>query len=270
MAGFFHDPTAIKIANVLVYLLFLGSNIFAVIGPDSVYWGGKETYLTPARYVFTIWTVIHVLLFGTVIYQFFPQGQLVVVDTLGWSFAIIALVNTAFLHLWIERLDLFAFIAALVVSSLLTDIYYRIKQNHNPANVNDELWVHLPFSLWHGWSVFLIFLTGFQAFGVNAATHPPGILTKIFVFIALFLLESTSVAYAAYSVEGDLAASFAITWALFAIYSHQINYFIKYSALAFACLSLFSLVKALWGIYRTRQSLAGALHDEERRTLLPN
>jgi hypothetical protein len=40
---------------VIVYFLFLGSNIYTIAGPEGAYRSGKETYFTPAPYAFTIW-----------------------------------------------------------------------------------------------------------------------------------------------------------------------------------------------------------------------
>ena len=79
--------------------------------------------------------------------------------------------------------------------------------------------MHLPFSLYHGWTTVLIFLTAFEVFGVNALTHKTGVFMKLFVFLALLFLKATSAAYAFSSPEGDLAASIAIAWSLFAIFA---------------------------------------------------
>lgn len=64
-------------------------------------------------------------------------------------------------------------------------IYYVVKKSHSPANLADELFVHLPFSLYHGWTTILVVLTAFEAFGVDRLAHPPGVWTKVFVFLAL-------------------------------------------------------------------------------------
>lgn len=81
------------------------------------------------------------------------------------------------------------------------------------------VFIHLPFSLYHGWTTVLIVITGFEAFGVNSLTHRAGIATKVLVFLAFFFLESTSVAYAYSSPEGDLAGAIAISWSLWAIFA---------------------------------------------------
>jgi len=53
--------------------------------------------------------------------------------------------------------------------------------------MGDELFIHLPFSLYHGWTTVLVVITAFDAFGVNKVTHGAGIWTKVFVFLALYV-----------------------------------------------------------------------------------
>jgi hypothetical protein len=128
------------------------------------------------------------------------------------------------------------------------------------------LFIHLPFSLYHGWTTVLVILTAFEAFGVDAAIHHAGIWTKVFVFLALFFLEGTAATYSLSTPEGDLAGSIAIAWALWAIFAHQTsNALIHWSALAFAILAIVWVLKATWGLTK-RGSVA--LPDEERAPLL--
>jgi hypothetical protein len=88
---------------------------------------------------------------------------------------------------------------------------------HNP----NPVFVHLPFSLYHGWTTVLVVVTAFEAFGVNALEKPAGIATEVFAFLAFFFLESTSVAYAYSSPEGDIAGAIAISWSLWAIFARK-------------------------------------------------
>ena len=66
-------------------------------------------------------------------------------------------------------------------------IYYIVKKHHVAESWGDEIFIHLPFSLYHGWTTVLVILTAFEAFGVNAHTHPAGVWTKVFVFLALYV-----------------------------------------------------------------------------------
>ena len=177
----------LKIVNVVVYLLFLGSNIYTVASPQSVYWNIKQTYFTPASWAFFAWTLIHFLLLGTVIYQFTSaHAKAVVIDGISWRFPLLAVLNAVFITVWANHHYIAAFILSLLVSSTVTHIYYVVKKNHSPESAGDELFVHLPFSLWHGWATVIVLLSAFDAFGLDAAKHHhPGVWTKVFVFLAL-------------------------------------------------------------------------------------
>ena len=50
--------------------------------------------------LFSARTVIHILLLGTVIYQFFPQGKRVIVDGISWRFPLLGLLNAVYVNLW--------------------------------------------------------------------------------------------------------------------------------------------------------------------------
>jgi hypothetical protein len=79
------------------------------------------------------------------------------------------------------------------VSFAVTHIYYIVKKHHGAESLSDELFVHLPFSLYHGWTTVLVAITAFQAFGVNALDDAAGIWTKIFVFLALYVVPALTI-----------------------------------------------------------------------------
>jgi hypothetical protein len=271
MADTWTDGILLKIVNLVVYFFFLGSNIYTVAGPSSPYGSGRETYITPAPWAFAIWSLIHLLLLGTVIYQFTAGGKRVIVDGVGWRFPLLAALNSVYINTWASGNYIVAFIFALLVSSTVTHIYYIVKKHHEPSSAADELFVHLPFSLYHGWTTVLVILTGFEAFGTNRLAHPAGVWTKVFVFLALFFLEATAATYAFSSPEGDLPASVAIAWSLWAIYAHQTSSkFVHWSALVFAILALVWVLKAFFGTSRKLWGGRGTIMDEERAPLVGN
>jgi hypothetical protein len=107
------DGISLKIVNTIVYFAFLGSNIYTVTLPGS---SGKETYITPAPWAFLVWYVlpspvrstflpppprplIHTLLLGTVIYQFFPAGKKIIIDSISWSFPLLVFFNATYVGL---------------------------------------------------------------------------------------------------------------------------------------------------------------------------
>ncbi|THH29861.1 hypothetical protein EUX98_g4335 [Antrodiella citrinella] len=263
------DGLLLKIVNVIAYFLFLGSNIYTVAGPRDIYLSGKETYITPAPWAFLIWSLIHLLLLGTIIYQFFEGGKRVIVDGISWRLPLLAVLNAIYVNLWSSHYYIVAFVFSLFVSSLVSHIYYIVKKFHEPQDTADKLFVHIPFSLYHGWTTVLVVLTAFEAFGNNAYKEHAGIWTKVFVFLALFFLEATAAAYAFSSAEGDLPAGIAVAWSLWAIFAHQrSSSFVHWSALAFSILALVWVVKALVGYFNKVRRGDGISLDEERAPLI--
>jgi len=248
----------------------LGSNIYTVASPQAVYGNIKQTYFTPANWAFFAWSIIHLLLLGTVIYQFTSaHAKAVVIDGISWRFPLLAILNSVLVTVWANHHYVVAFILSLLVASSVSHIYYIVKKNHSPESTGDELFVHLPFSMWHGWATVLVVLTAFEAFGVDASKHHAGVWTKVFVFLALFFLEATSTAYALSCSEGDLPGAIVISWTLWAIFDHQrSSAFVHWSALAFSILSLVWVLKAAYGLYRKNTGSHIALSDEERGPLL--
>ncbi|KAF8070334.1 hypothetical protein FPV67DRAFT_1668199 [Lyophyllum atratum] len=269
MADSWTDGLLLKIVNVITYFLFLGSNLYTVASPAGIYFHGKETYLTPAPWAFLIWSLIHILLLGTIIYQFFPSGKRVIIDGISWRFPLLAVLNAIYVNLWASHHFILSFVLALFVCSTVTHIYYIAKKHHTPQNTADEIFVHLPFSLYHGWTTVLVVLSAFEAFGVNALTHRAGVWTKVFAFLALFFLEGTAATYAFSTPEGDLPASIAISWSLWAIFAHQTSSgFIHWTSLAFAILSVVWVIKGAYGLYVTSRGSRIVLSDEERAPLV--
>lgn len=263
----FTDGLLIKLANIAIFVVSLGSNVYSVAGPEDMYGSSKVTYITPSYYAFYVWSLVHLLLLGTMFYQFTERGKSIIIDSIGWRFAILGVFNAVYVYFWSRHWYILAFILSLLVSSAVSQIYYVVKKNHSSReSVGEELFVHLPFSLWHGWTIVLVVLSAFEAFGVNAHTHKAGVWTKIFVFLAFVFLETTAAAYAFASKEGDAAGAAAITWALFAIFIHQTSSkFIHWSALAFFILSLFAILKSL---YSTVRSGRNSIIDSEQAPLL--
>lgn len=92
-------------------------------------------------------------------------------------------------------------------------------------------------------------------------------LLSLLILGRSFFLEGTAATYAFSTPEGDLPASIAIAWSLWAIFVHQRHpAFIHWSALAFAILALVWVLKGVYGLYRGHGRIA--LSDEERAPLV--
>ena len=40
-----------QLANIVIFAVSLGSNVYSVAGPEDMYGSGKVTYITPSYYV---------------------------------------------------------------------------------------------------------------------------------------------------------------------------------------------------------------------------
>jgi hypothetical protein len=80
-------------------------------------------------------TLIHLLLLGTIVYQFTAVGKKVIVDGISWRFALLGVLNSIYVQLWASHHYVVAFIFALFVSSTVTVSFF--------------LFAYLPSSILH-------------------------------------------------------------------------------------------------------------------------
>jgi hypothetical protein len=121
--------------------------------------GGEEANLC----IVTPRTIIDILLLGYVLYQFVDSSH-DAVHGIGWSFALLGVLNAIFLHVWRAQHYIVSFIFALLVAAVVSGSYYRLAAHFPAKGLLDALFVHLPFSLWHAWSIVTVFISGFAAF----------------------------------------------------------------------------------------------------------
>ena len=48
-------------------------------------------------------SLIHLLLLGTIIYQFTPDGKKVIIDGISWRFPLLGLLNAIYVNLWASQ-----------------------------------------------------------------------------------------------------------------------------------------------------------------------
>ncbi|KAH7913768.1 hypothetical protein BJ138DRAFT_1145212 [Hygrophoropsis aurantiaca] len=264
------DRIVLKLANIVTLVLAAGSNIYTVVSPADIYYTGKETYFTPAPWVYVMWPLIHFLLLGTIIYQFTKPGKKVIIDRLGWHLPFLNILTTIYMYSWINSEYRYALVFMIFAGSTVTQVYGVIKQT-SLRNVSDEVFLHLPFSLYHGWTIVLIVVAAFEAFGVNALQQSAGGWTKAFVFLGFFFIECASMAYAYSAAEGDLPACVAISWSMWAIYAQQKpnhSEFVHWTAFAFAVVSLMWVMKSAAGLARKIWGRRGIWYGDEETTRL--
>jgi len=229
----------LKVVNVLVYLFFLSTTIYLTVGPepgDDVK-NSHLTYITPAAWISYVWTAVHVLLGGFVIYQWFEPASDLVVRGVGWHFVIPTLLNAVWFALWSKGHLFLAWIAILFTASSVSFVFYNLEKNHPAENIFDRLFIHAPFSLWHGWIVLLTVITTFATF-TGVQENGPNVFHIVLVELGLLFITSTAIGYTEYKhKKGDLAGAVVLALGLYAIFAFQTNPVIHWSALAFAIIT---------------------------------
>ncbi|GAA5837461.1 hypothetical protein JCM11251_002113 [Rhodosporidiobolus azoricus] len=251
-----NDHLLLKVVNILAFVFLFSSNTYGSFQPHHA---GRETYFTPASYVFY---TCDVLLLGYVIYQFVDSSH-DSIHGVGWRFPLVAVLNAIFVHVYVTGHYIVAFIFAILLASSVSTIYYSLSAHYRPRNLGDALFVHLPFSLWHAWSIVTVLISAFALFTHGHRHAHPSVISRILVIAAIVFLTLTSIGYAFRDRRGDVAGAAVLAFTLWGIFSNQHERFIHYSALAGAIISTAAVAKSLWFTFTARDG-AIALDDERR------
>lgn len=229
----------LKVANVIVYLWFLSATVYSVVGPNPSDEVSQEhlTYISPAYWVNYAWTAVHTLLGGFIIYQWFDSANEGTVHGVGWHFVISTVLNSIWFALWNNGYLILSFIAILFTASSVSFVFYNLERSHPAKNLWDRLFIHAPFSIWHGF-ITLITVENLFAIFTSLQEDGPDILHIILAEIALLFLTSTAIGYVEFKNKGDIVGSLVISYGLFAIFAEQQSTIIHWSALGFGILTV--------------------------------
>lgn len=229
----------LKVSNVIVYLWFLSATVYSTVGPnpDGDVIKSHLTYITPAHWINLAWTAVHFLLGGFVIYQWFEPAHDGTVHGVGWHFVISTLLNTLWFRLWNTGHLYLSFIAILFTASSVSFVFYNLEKHHPATNWFDRIFIHAPFSIWHGFVTVIATENLFSAF-TTVSKDGPDNLHIILAVIGILFLASTAIGYVEYKhKKGDVVGALVISFSLYAIYDQQTNDYIRYAALGFAILT---------------------------------
>lgn len=73
-------------------------------------------------------SLIHLLLLGTIIYQFFDGGKQVIVDGIGWRLPLLAVLNAIYVNLWASHYYIIGAFAIFIYDYLLNQWMYHVFQ----------------------------------------------------------------------------------------------------------------------------------------------
>lgn len=171
--------------------------------------------ITPAGYVFSIWSLIYVLLIGFIIYQAMPRTMhRESVQRISIWFLLTCLFNCTWIIVW--HYELLPVSVAVMLALLLSLIvlYRRIRTSSEAKTPGERLFVYLPFSIYLGWIsvativniTVLLYDAGWEGFGLGDTTW-----TVILIVIAVALAAIIGYTFT------DAAFMLVFVWALIGI-----------------------------------------------------
>ena len=212
-----------QITNVVAYGVTLVANGLAVALPLN----GNSTaelsdrfpvLVTPANYVFSIWTVIYILLGAFVVYQALPRMR---TDTdfraIGYLPVVAGALNTLWIVLW--HFEVFAATVPVMLALLGTLILIHVRLRSVRSDGGAKRWLlGLPFSVYLGWITVatianmsqMLYWAGFRG-GPLSEDAWAVIVLAIGVIIAAVMLVR----------EADWAYALVIVWAYVGIAAKQ-------------------------------------------------
>ena len=178
-----------------------------------------RTLVTPAGYVFSIWSVIYVLLFVFVAFQALSsQKDKPFQKQVGALFLLSCIFNIVWIFLWqYEYITLSVPVMFALLASLIA-IYLRLNIGKANVSLREKLAVQLPFSVYLGWITIAtiadvaaaLVSVRWDGFGISYETW--AILVIVVALIIALLVTFT---------RRDVAYDLVIIWALVGIAVNQ-------------------------------------------------
>jgi len=200
------------------------------------------TVITPAGYVFAIWSIIYTLLFIFAVFQAFPrQRGKPFLHEIGWLFVLSSILNISWLFLWhYDQITLSVLLMFALLASLIA-IYLRLKIGRAKVSFREKLAVHLPFSVYLGWiTVASIANVAVALTAINWDRLGPDEVTWGVLVIIIALIITLAVVVS----RRDVAYGLVLIWALVGIAVKQSDQSIILTAEVSAVVIAVALVSA--------------------------
>jgi benzodiazapine receptor len=203
--------------NVAAFALMVTMNGLAVSGRLN----GQDTasiarnfdvYFVPADYVFSIWSLIYLLLLLFAVYQALPsQRKNAFARRIGYLFALSCAANIAWIFLWHYLQFAWSVVAMVVLLGSLVLIYVRSAIGRSSPAAADRWLVQLPFSVYLGW-VTVAAIANVTA--VLDFWHWDGWGISPEMWTLIMLAVVVAIASAVASTRRDWAYLLVLVWAL--------------------------------------------------------
>jgi cell division protein FtsW (lipid II flippase) len=204
-----------QLANVIAYLVTVVINGAAVALPLNGLTTAEisdrfPVLVTPANYVFSIWSVIYLLLAVFVVWQALPRNRTnPALRSIGYLPAVAGILNALWVVLW--QYEIFELTVPVMLGLLVTliAIYVRLRPVRRRSGA-DRWLVALPFSVYLGWITVatianisqMLYRSGYRGDPLGEDLWTVIVLATGVVIAAVMLLR-----------EADWAYSLVIIWA---------------------------------------------------------
>jgi translocator protein len=174
---------------------------------------------TPAGYVFSIWSLIYVLLIAFAVFQALPsQRENPRLERLGYTFALSCLFNSLWIFAWHYRQ---VFLSELLIVGLLISLlicYQRLQTeqvNKGELKVSraERITTHLTFSLYTGWLTVAVVANTcvlLLEWGITGGSFAP-------MWGVLAVLAALTIGAAFTYLRKDMAYGLVLVWAFVGI-----------------------------------------------------
>ncbi|CAG8602555.1 8410_t:CDS:2, partial [Cetraspora pellucida] len=144
---------------------------------------------------------------------------------------------------------------------------YDAQNRFHYKHIFENIFIHVPFSLYHAWILVIAVLTTYATFtpdrpvaydaaAIEAVSNDtaiaeaaviyesPGVIVQILVVLGLLFMECTAVAYIE-KFRGDITGAAVIAWTLYGVWSEQQDVVIRWTAFVLALITTFHILKPI-------------------------
>jgi hypothetical protein len=212
--------TTVRYLNLIGFALVILMNTLANALPLNGYTTGELSALYPNRFVpagftFSIWGVIYLALLGFVVFQFTEKGK-AIAQAIGIWFLLSCLANAAWILAWHYRFPVLSLVIMLFLLFTLVQVYRRIQ----PFDWGKHWLGRLPFQLYIAWvtvatvaNTTAVLVEAGWSGGPLSETTWASVMAGVAAVAGLLFLRFFK----------DLPYALVILWALFGIYSRQVE-----------------------------------------------
>ncbi|WP_068774712.1 TspO/MBR family protein [Paenibacillus sp. FJAT-26967] len=209
-----------KALNIIALLAVLVVNTLAQTLPINGMTPGDvsdryPTLVTPAGYVFSIWSVIYIGLIGFIVYQARRDtGSRPPVERISYWFILSCALNITWIFVWHHLLIGWSVVVMIALLVTLISLYHRIRYGRESRAIGEYWLVQVPFSLYLAW-ICVATIVNVTVFLKNSGWDGWGISSESWAVI--LLIFATGLALTFSFKRKDVPFAIVFIWAFIGI-----------------------------------------------------